>query len=89
MPTLDFAELKRLGAGSPQKAVFALQGLAPWWLTDDAVRAARATKHPAAAEYLPSEIPPTPPAAVGSCWVVCAVSGTFPNFRPAVILPLQ
>ncbi len=87
MNVISRQTLDRLACEDPADAVLALQGWAAWWLTDETISAARQGRHPAVAAFLPAGRP-TLPREPGGCWVVCAVSGTFPYLRPAVVLPL-
>lgn len=94
MSTLDRDRFRDLFGGEPtprraRAAALTLGGLAPWWLKDEAVEAARSTNHFAASALLGSSGPPRPSDLLGSCWVVCAVTGDFPLLRPAVVLPLR
>ena len=72
MATLDRDRMRALFGGEPtphraRSAVLALGGLAPWWLTDAAVAAARGMNHPVAKALLGSGGPPRPSDDPGSC----------------------
>lgn len=61
--------------------------LAPWWMSDQALRHA-ASQQPAYAHYLHRPRLPDRP---GSCWPVCVLNGSATNglLRRAVLLPCQ